>query len=49
MRIHQRIADDLAIIRLVLDHQNAFAHAFPPERADENAFESLPFRYQQCH
>jgi hypothetical protein len=48
--VNQHIADDLAIIRLVLDHQNAFAHAIStcrtprltPERADENAFEKPP-------
>src|SRR5262249_27064684 len=54
----QHIADDLAIIRLVLDHQNAFAHAVStchtltpnsPNVQMKTRLGGLPFRYQQCH
>ena len=36
------IADDLAIIRLVLDHQNALAHPASNAARHENAFERPP-------
>src|SRR5262249_35213239 len=44
----------LAIIRLVLDHQNAFAHAVSTARLGLHVqmkprLSGLPFQYQQCH